>query len=449
MLEQSGMALMKVIFRYELLRLWPTLPTMRLLILIRHFGMNGSVNVYPSKQGFLARFTRRLGLKMAWNEPGNGKNDEKDPWSGQRQDGPPDLEEVVKKMQQKFGGLFGGKGSKSGKGGSSGSFGFGFYGLVFGGLAVLWLIYDMTYTIQSAERGVVLRFGKHVRTLQPGLNFCLPRPVEKVYKIDVKKIYSFSDKASMLTADENLVEVELFTQYQIEKPEQFLFDVRWPGGDPDPVLRSIMESSVRDVIGKSSMDNVLTEGRTEIAVQTKKLMQAILNEYETGLLISELKLQDARPPEAVKAAFDDAIKAREDEERAKNEAEAYSNDIIPKARGKSARDIADANAYKAQVIDQAKGDASRFKQLLAEYEKSPEVTRDRLYLETIEAVLGNNRKVMIDVDGGNNIMYLPLDRIMNQEAGIVTSQPVIRVETPEIQRREPFSTRSEPRSGGR
>jgi len=414
--------------------------------------MNSSMSIRPPRQGLLARFSRRLGLKMAWNEPGNGKDDKKDPWSGQNQDGPPDLEEVVKKMQQKFGGLFNGKGGKgkgNGQGGSSEPSPLGFYALVFGVLAVFWLVYDMTYTIQQAERGVVLRFGKHVATLQPGLNFRLPRPIEKVYKIDVKKIYNFSDKASMLTADENLVEVELFVQYQIDKPESFLFDVRWPSGNPDAILRSIMESSVRDVIGKSTMDNVLTEGRIEIAVQTRKLMQSILDEYDTGLLISELKLQDARPPEAVKAAFDDAIKAREDEERAKNEAEAYSNDILPKARGKSARDIADANAYRAQVVDQAKGDASRFEQLLAEYEKAPDVTRDRLYLETVETVLGNNRKVMIDIDGGNNMMYLPLDQLMNQAAGAIASQPVTRIDTPSNQQRESFPTRVNSRQGTR
>jgi membrane protease subunit HflK len=210
-----------------------------------------------------------------------------------------------------------------------------------------------------------------------------------------------------------------------------------------------MESSVRDVIGKSTMDQVLTEGRIDIAVRTRKLMQEILDEYETGLVISELKLQDARPPEAVKAAFDDAIKAREDEERQKNEAEAYSNDIIPKARGKSARDIADAAAYKAQVIDEAKGDASRFEQLLAEYEKAPGVTRDRLYLETVENVLGNNRKVMIDLESGNNMMYLPLDQLMNQAAGAVASQPTIRIETPQAQRRESFPSRAESRPGVR
>jgi membrane protease subunit HflK len=353
-------------------------------------------------------------------------------------------------MQKKFGGLFNGKGKKgNGQGGSSDPSPFGFYAVVFGVLAVLWLVYDMTYTIQQAERGVVLRFGKYVTTIQPGLNFRLPRPIEKVYKIDVKKIYNFSDKAVMLTSDENLVQVEVFVQYQIEKPEQFLFDVRWPNGNPDTVLRSIMESSVRDVIGKSTMDSVLTEGRIQIAVDTRKLMQSILNEYETGLLISELKLQDARPPEAVKAAFDDAIKAREDEERAKNEAEAYSNDIIPRARGTSARDIADATAYKAQVVNEAKGDASRFEQLLAEYEKAPKVTRDRLYLETVENVLGNNRKVMIDIDGGNNMMYLPLDQIMNQAAGAIAAQPTVRVETPSGQRREAFPSRVDSRSGVR
>jgi membrane protease subunit HflK len=402
--------------------------------------------------GISARFRRRLGWKMAWNEPGgNGKGDkDKDPWSGNNQDGPPDLDEVVRKMQQKFGGIFGGKkGRGNGRGDSSDPSPFGFYALVFGVLAVMWLAYDMVYTIQEAQRGVVLRFGKYVDTIQPGLNFRLPRPIEKVYKIDVKKIYNFSDKATMLTADENLVQVEVFVQYQIQQPEKYLFDVRWPNANPDSVLRSIMESSVRDVIGKSSMDQVLTEGRIDIAVRTRRLMQEILDEYETGLLISELKLQDARPPEAVKAAFDDAIKAREDEERAKNEAEAYSNDIIPKARGKSARDIADAVAYKAQVIDQAKGDASRFEQLLAEYEKAPAVTRDRLYLETVESVLGNNRKVMIDINSGNNMMYLPLDRLMNQAAGAMASQSNARIETPQTQRQESFPTRIDSRPGVR
>ena len=412
--------------------------------------MNSSSGLRPSSQGFLARFSRRLGLKMAWNEPGgNGKGD-KDPWGGNNQDGPPDLDEVVRKMQEKFGGIFGGKSGKGGGGNDrSEPSPFGFYAIVFGILALLWLAYDVVYTIQEAERGVVLRFGKYVDTIQPGLNFRLPRPIEKVYKIDVKKIYNFSDKASMLTADENLVQVEVFVQYQIQKPEKFLFDVRWPAGNPDTVLRSIMESSVRDVIGKSTMDNVLSVGRADIASKTRELMQEILDEYETGLLISELKLQDARPPEAVKAAFDDAIKAREDEVRAKNEAEAYRNDIIPKARGTSARDIEDAVAYRAQVIDQAKGDASRFEQLLAEYEKAPKVTRDRLYLETVENVLGNNRKVMIDIDKGNNMMYLPLDQLMNQAAGAMAAQPTIRIESPTPQRRESFPSRTESRPGVR
>lgn len=412
--------------------------------------MKSTVYLRSSNSSFLARFSRRLGLRMAWNEPGGGN---KDPWgSNNGKDGPPDLDEVVKKMQQKFGGIFNKKGGNNGAGSSSSGqpSGMGFYIVVFGILGVVWIVYDMTYTIQQAERGVVLRFGKYVETIQPGLNFRFPRPVEKVYKIDVKKIYNFTDKASMLTADENLVEVELFIQYQIEKPEKFLFDVRWPNRSPDMVLRSIMESSVRDIIGKSLMDYVLTDGRTEIASRTRSLMQEILNEYSTGLVISELKLQYAKPPEAVKAAFDDAIKAREDEIRAKNEAEAYRNDIIPKARGKSARDISDATAYRAQVIDQAKGDASRFQQLLVEYEKAPKVTRDRLYLETLEQVMVNNRKVVIDVNSGNNLMYLPLDKIVTKAAGAAAElQPTIRIETPQPRRETTTPFRNDSRSGVR
>ena len=381
--------------------------------------------------------TNRTGsadLKMASNEPNN--DDKKDPWSHRKQDNPPDIDEVVRRILQKLGELFGGKKDNGNNGSGRGSTTPSpnrYYALVVGVLAVVWLVFDMTYTIQQAERGVVLRFGKHVDTIQPGLNFRFPRPIEKVYKIDVKKIYNFTDKASMLTADENLVEVELFVQYQIEKPERFLFDVRWPNRDQDSVLRSIMESSVRDVIGKSPMDYVLTDGRTEIAERTRQLMQSILSDYNTGLAISELKLQYAKPPEAVKDAFDDAIKAREDEVRAKNEAEAYRNDVIPKARGKAARDISDATAYKAQVTDEAKGDASRFEQLLAEYEKAPEVTRERLYLETLESVLANNRKVMIDVEGGNNMMYLPLDKLA-AGAAPAAQQSVVPVEAPMSQR---------------
>ena len=383
---------------------------------------------------WLAKMLRVLGVCLSWNGPDNNKKDPQDPW-GNRNDGPPDLDEVVKKMQQKLGGIFNKKGSGNQSSGGSRSSGMAFYAILFLVLIGAWLIYDMSYTIQQAERGVVLRFGRYVDTIQPGLNFRFPRPIEKVYKIDVKKIYNFTDKSSMLTADENLVEIELFVQYQIEKPENFLFDVRWPSRDPDSVLRSIMESSVRDVIGKSAMDYVLTDGRTEIATQTRQLMQDGLNAYSTGLMISELKLQSARPPEEVKAAFDDAIKAREDEIRAKNEAEAYRNDVLPKARGQGARALADASAYEAQVTDQAKGDASRFTQLLKEYEKAPAVTRDRLYLETVEEVMANNRKIMIDVDSGNNLMYLPLDKLTIQAAGAaVANQPTMRIETPSSSR---------------
>lgn len=407
--------------------------------------MISNVSAHPANSGFPARLARSLGLKMAWNEPGgNGKDDKKDPWGGQKQGGPPDLEEVVKKMQQKFGGIFGKKGGGNGSGrGSSGPSPIGFYLLVFGVLAISWVAYDATYTIEQAERGVVLRFGKYVETIQPGLNFRLPRPIEKVYKIDVKKIYNFSDQAVMLTEDENIVEVELFVQYQIERPEKFLFEIRWPNRSPEIILRSLMESAVRDVIGKNKMDYVLTEGRTMLASQTRELMQEILNDYETGLQISELKLQYAKPPEAVKEAFDDAIKAREDEIRFKNQGEAYRNDVIPKARGKKARIIADASAYRSRVIDEAKGDASRFEQLLAEYEKAPRVTRDRLYLETIESVLAKNRKVMIDVDSGNNLMYLPLDRLMNQAAAAVAAQSGDRLdEMPSGQRQDSIPFRS-------
>ena len=339
---------------------------------------------------------------MAWNEESDNKQD-KDPWGKNGNQGPPDLDEIVKKMQKGIGGIFGNKPTKKG---DTPVFPF----LIAIILLVAWLIFDMTYLIDQQQKGVVLRFAKHVSTLDPGLNIRLPRPIEVVKKVNVGQVRSITHKATMLTQDENIVDVEVAVQWRIGSATDFLFNVF----DPFPTLRQVTESAVREVIGKSELDFVLTEGRSEIAQKIQILIQDVLDDYESGIYISSVEMQPAKPPEEVKAAFDDAIKAREDEQRLVNEAEAYRNDIIPKARGSAARLREESNGYKARVIAKAEGEASRFEQLLTEYKRAPRVTRERLYLDAIESVFSNTNKVLIDNDNGNSLMYLPIDRLIEK-----------------------------------
>jgi membrane protease subunit HflK len=363
---------------------------------------------------------------MAWNEPGgSGK---KDPWGGGNGDqGPPDLDEVVKKMQDKFGALFGSKGGKGGGGGSSGgragSLGIGLIVIV---AAIVYALSGL-YIIDEGKRGVVLQFGKYDKTTLPGLHW-YPRFIQTVETVDIEQIrdaaigYRSSGgtrnattrverESLMLTQDENIVDIQLAVQYKVKNAGDYLFNVK----DPDITLRQATESAVREIIGKNKMDFVLTQGRSEIANRVHKLIQEILDRYQAGLQITSVNMQDAQPPEQVQAAFDDAVKAREDNVRQKNEAEAYANDIIPRAQGQAARKLEEANAYKEQVIAEANGEASRFDQIYTAYKKAPEVTRKRLYLESLESVLGNSSKVMVDVKGSNNLLYLPLDKIINQK----------------------------------
>ncbi len=357
---------------------------------------------------------------MAWNEPGNSK----DPWGSgggsgsggnKGNDGPPDLDEVVKKIQQGFGGLLGNKRPESpngGGGGTSTPFGNGpglvVIGIIGGILLALWLATGF-YTVAPAERGVVLRLGAHDRTTQPGLNWHIPAPFERVIKVNVDRISSFSHQATMLTRDENIVDVELTIQSRIEVAEHFLFHDQ----NPEKTLRDVTETVVREAIGKSNLDFILTAGRAAIADTIRNEGQGLVNQYRTGLMITSVNMQPARPPEPVKDAFDDAIKAREDKERLENQAEAYRNAVVPQARGEAARIMADAEAYKEKVIAEASGESERFIAVLGEYHKAPEVTRERLYIDTMEQVLGNSSRVIVDVANSNNLMYLPLDRMIN------------------------------------
>lgn len=343
---------------------------------------------------------------MGWNETPGGKD--KDPWGNRGNgEGPPDLDEIVRKMQRGFGGIFGKRPVTSGAGDGSPFI----WVLIFVGLLV-WLAVDMTYTIDQQERGIVLRFGKYVTTLQPGLNFRLPRPIEQVIKINVGQVRSVQHKAIMLTQDENIVDVELSVQWRIKDPTAYLFNVN----SPEATLHQSTESAVREIIGKSKLDFVLTEGRSQIAQSQNKLIQQIMDDYKTGIEILSVDMQPAKPPDAVKAAFDDAIKAREDEQRLVNEAEAYRNDIIPKARGSAARMREEANAYKSRVIAKAEGEANRFDELLTEYSQAPEVTRQRLYIDAVESVLSSNNKVLLDTKNSNNLMYIPIDQIMKSQS---------------------------------
>ncbi|OOZ41085.1 HflK protein [Solemya pervernicosa gill symbiont] len=378
---------------------------------------------------------------MAWNEPGG---DNKDPWGG-RGGGqqPPDLDEVVRKLQERVSKLFGGGGGGSGGGAtpirpSGGGISIGL-GLIAAVIGVVW-IFSGVYIVGPAERGVVTRFGAFAEPpTMPGPHWHMPFPVETVEKVDVDQVRSVPMKALMLTQDENIVAIELAVQYKVKDAGAYLFSVR----DPDLTLQEVSETAVREVVGRSEMDFVLKEGRSDVVARTKGLIQEALDQYKTGLIVTSVNLQDAQPPEQVQGAFEDAIRAREDEERFKNEAEAYANDIIPKARGGAARQREEANGYKESVIAEAQGEASRFEQLLTEYQKAPEVTRQRLYIDAMESVLNKSSKVLIDVEGGNSLMYLPLDQMMKRGALGNSGESATRGYRP-----EPQGGSSTPRSSG-
>lgn len=353
---------------------------------------------------------------MAWNEPGGGG---KDPWGPQpgNQGGPPDLDEIVRNLQDKIKGLLGGDGDGSGGGGAGGQLGKWAIGIVVGVILVLWLATGI-YIVDPAERGVELRFGVYTKVTQPGPHWHWPWPIEQVEIVNVDEISSFSHKAAMLTQDENIVDVELTVQSRIEDAANYLFQDQ----NPEKTLRDATETVVRKTIGGSKLDFILTEGRSAVAATIRERVQALMKEYKTGLLVTSVNMQPAKPPEQVKEAFDDAIKAREDKERSENKAEAYANQILPQARGEAARIVADAKAYRDQVIAEAEGETSRFLAVLGEYRKAPEVTRERLYLDAMEEIIGDSQKVLIDVPDSNSLMYLPLDQIMDK-VGKPRTQP--------------------------
>ena len=345
---------------------------------------------------------------MAWNEPGNnGGRDDKDPWGnknhGGREQGPPDLDEVFSKLSRKVGGVFG---SKKGPTGSGSAVGLGAVAV----LAVAVWGFSGFYTVSEAEQGVVLRFGKFDQIVKPGLNW-KPTFIDEVIPVNVQAIRSLRASGLMLTKDENVLKVEMDVQYRVDNAEKYLFSVT----NADDSLRQATDSALRAVIGDSTMDQALTTGRQTIRANTQAAINEIIAKYDMGIRVVDVNFQSARPPEAVKDAFDDAIAAREDEERYVREAEAYSNDILPKATGRAERLKNEAEGYSERVINGALGDVAQFDKLLPQYEAAKKVTRERMYLDTMERVYSNTSKVLIDTkSGGNNVMYLPLEKLMNQ-----------------------------------
>ena len=376
---------------------------------------------------------------MSWNESGNGKN----PWDRARgQDGPPDLDKIIRDWQKKLSALLGG-----GKKGNHGDGGGENAAPLIGGVLVLVLVgWGLTglYQVDDAERGVVQRFGAYTQTTMPGLRWHLPWPVEVVDKVNISEIKPFPQTTSMLTADENIVIVDMVVQYRKTDPIAYLFDVV----DPESTLGDASESAIREVIGKSTMDYVLLEGRAAIALETEDVIQSALDEYGGGLEVTKVNLRDVNFPGQVEQAVQDAIKAREDKERLKFEAESYANDILPRARGNAVRRLQDAEAYQEEVIAHAEGEAARFTALLKEYAKAPEVTRERMYIDAIEYVYGNSNKVLLDAKGSGNLLYLPLDKLMGKGVprGRENAAPTARSQLPSERSVSPDNARSR---GGR
>ncbi|OLQ86014.1 HflK protein [Vibrio ponticus] len=355
---------------------------------------------------------------MAWNEPGNNNGNngrDNDPWGnnnrgnkGGRDQGPPDLDEVFNKLSQKLGGKFGGKGGKGPTIGGGGALGFG----VIAAIAVAIWFFAGFYTIGEAERGVVLRLGKYDRVVDPGLNW-RPRFIDEVTAVNVQAIRSLRSSGLMLTKDENVVTVAMDVQYRVADPYKYLFRVT----NADDSLRQATDSALRAVIGDSLMDSILTSGRLSIRQNTQVTLEKIVDSYDMGIEVVAVNFEDARPPEEVKDAFDDATASREDAQRFKREAEAYQNDIIPKAKGRAERLLKEAQGYSERITNGALGQVAQFEKLLPEYQAAPEVTRNRLYLDTMEKVYANTSKVLIDSESSGNLLYLPIDKLAGEKGG--------------------------------
>ena len=392
------------------------------------------------------RSLRALGVLMSLNDP---------QWGRRPNQGPPDLDEVWRDFNRKLGGLFGrrGSGGDDPQGPDARKVGGG-AGLLLGLIVAVWLASGF-YIVYEGQRGVVLRFGKFVQLTMPGPRWHLPYPVESAEVVNVSGVRSVEigyrnnvkskvlKESLMLTDDENIVDVQFAVQYILKSPTDYLFKNR----EPDDTVLQAAETAIREIVGKSSMDFVIFEGRAEVAARAHKLTQSILDRYETGINIQNVTMQNAQPPEQVQASFDDAVKAGQDRERQKNEGQAYANDVIPRARGMAARLREEAEGYRSRVVEQSEGDAARFRQVVGEYNKAQQVTRERLYLDAMQQIMANTTKVLVDQKGGNSLIYLPLDKIMQMTGtgpGDATSKPAESVPAPDAstaRSREAFRSR--------
>ncbi|MDX1756460.1 MAG: FtsH protease activity modulator HflK [Marinobacter sp.] len=351
---------------------------------------------------------------MAWNEPGGNRNDN-DPWGtgGRRgnDQGPPDLDEALKKGLDRLNKMLGGKGGKSGGNGGSSESGGGFGAILalVGILLVGYILFQSFYTVDEQERAVVLRFGEYHKTENPGLRFKVPL-IDDVTKVRVTNVRNAESRGQMLTQDENLVTVDLQVQYRVASARDYVLNVR----DSNQALAFATDSALRHEVGSSLLDEVLTEGRAELAVRVEQRLQRFLEDYGTGLEIVRVNVESTQPPAPVQDSFREVQRAREDEQRLKEEAETYRNKVVPEARGRAQRMVEEALAYKEEVIERANGETSRFLEMLAVYQLAPKVTRDRMYLQAIENVMSNTSKILVDTQGSNNMMYLPLDRLVGR-----------------------------------
>jgi membrane protease subunit HflK len=348
-------------------------------------------------------------------------------WGNKNGGGPPDLEEIVrnlsKKVDELFAKLTGRSPNNKGGNGAGGKLPSGLgggAGLIVIIVALIWVASGF-YIVDASQRGVVLRFGKYLEATEAGPRWHFPYPIETVEVVSLSQVRTVEvgyrenvknkmlKESLMLTDDENIIDIQFAVQYFLKDPGDYLFNNR----APDENVRQAAETAIREVVGKSKMDFVLYEGREQVAASTTKLIQEILDRYKSGILVSKVTMQNAQPPEQVQAAFDDAVKAGQDRERQKNEGQAYANDVVPKAKGAAARLMQEAEGYKQRVIANAEGDASRFKQILVEYEKAPQVTRERMYIDMMQQIMTSSSKVLVDQKSGNgSLLYLPLDKLI-------------------------------------
>lgn len=398
---------------------------------------------------------------MSLNDPqwGNRGNDNSGGGGKRPNQGPPDLEEMWRDLNRRLSGLLGKRENGGGNGNRGGDrppmeisprFLGGGIGLLLAVILLAWLASGF-YIVDASQRALVLQFGRYKESAESGLRWRLPYPIQSHELVNISGVrtievgYRGSERnkvlkeALMLTDDENIINIQFAVQYILKDPVDYIFNNR----SPDESVMQAAETAIREIVGKSRMDFVLYEGREQIAVKASNLMQDILDRYKTGILISKVTMQNAQPPEQVQAAFDDAVKAGQDRERQKNEGQAYANDVIPKARGTAARLAQEAEGYKQRLIATAEGDASRFRQINVEYSKAPEVTRNRMYLETMQQVYSNTSKVMVDAKGQGNLLYLPLDKLM-QAATTVVPQAANNESLPPSKSSQPVSSETPP-----